>query len=261
MRVLLLLNARRGPQCRTAPGPESSIPPTGRCRSSASRGKAETGSRGSRLCDRGPPSSESGACGTRAEPLLARAILMASTPLASHFVRYLRLRSYRLPTPDNRAPVEPYRVLLLLWSPLCERETGTTGPGVLKHVHTVEPSCSPPAYPVVKPCISVATTENIPGRKVYVYCGRCRFSVLVETGSPLVRPARVAEPSRVRPVSCARSTKGSAVRDPLGFAGGGDRNTSGEQLVQTFVTTPSGIDGTAMAEGYRSGSSLEDEIC
>jgi len=48
--------------------------------------KHGTGARGSRLCDRGPPSSEQGPCGTRAEQSLARAILMASAPLVPHFV-------------------------------------------------------------------------------------------------------------------------------------------------------------------------------
>lgn len=64
------------------------------------------------MCDRGPPSFETRPCGTRAVISLARAILMAPTPLVSHFVHCFRLRSYRLPAPYNRAPVEPYRVLL-----------------------------------------------------------------------------------------------------------------------------------------------------
>lgn len=42
---------------------------------------AATGKRGSRLSDRGPPSSEPGSCGTRAATFLTRAILMASAPL------------------------------------------------------------------------------------------------------------------------------------------------------------------------------------
>ena len=170
------------------------MPSTGRCRPSASRSQAVTGSRGSRLCDRGPPSLVQGPCGTQVGSPRTRAILMTSAPLASHLVHCYRLRSYRPPTliqpcagralPRTASccgvPCVSGKPALLYCSNFCTALL--PAPGVLKHVHTVEPSCSPPRTPVVQPLILAATTGNIATRTRNVYCGHCKFSMVGENG-------------------------------------------------------------------------------
>ena len=141
VRVFPLRNARRGPQRHTALGPESSIPPTGYCRSCVSRGEAGSGSRGSRLCDRGPPSFKVGSCGTRAALPLARAILMAPTPLvltSCTAFDYGPTGSRRRTTVRRSSPTASF---FLPRHPLCERKAG---PAVTAYT-SVPLSYRPPA--------------------------------------------------------------------------------------------------------------------
>ena len=129
--------------------------------------------------------------------LFARAILMASAPLVltSCVAFNCGPTGPRRRTTMRRS--SPTASFFLLRLPLHEREVGPAllldpctavlpAPGVLKHVHTVEPSCSPPVHPVVQPCISVAVIGNLAEREGHVYTSHYKFPLFPGAGFPVV---------------------------------------------------------------------------